>query len=207
MEGAMPSRLLVWSKGRTKLVAIFFTMSVALLSACEKIQGNPSQEKWTENVKLANGDVLRVKREERHGQGEAGTSGGPLTYSRLEFEYKGNQYKWESGNVAPYILEIDDKGRPVVVGNIGYDWAWHQRGKPCDRGVVQYFENGEWLQIPTWELHVSSRLNLAANRAKANRGLAAADDWESPTSNFNYKIYKKKCDKIQKKLNDSIISR
>lgn len=176
-----------------KIILVFLV--VIFVAACEKIQGDPSQEKWTENVKLQNGEVLQVKREERHGQGEAGTSGGPLTYASLEFEYRGKHYRWESGNVAPYILEIDQKGRPVVVGNIGYDWAWRQRGSPCDRGVVQYFENGQWVQIPTWELHVSSRMNLAANKSKAERGIASADDFDSPTTNFNYKIYKKKCDK------------
>lgn len=174
-------------------------VGLLLLAACEPIQGGPSSEKWVENVKLANGEVLRVEREERHGSGEAGTSGGPLTYSRLEFDYRGKHYKWESGNVSPSILEVDGKGRPVVVGNIGYDWAWAQRGKPCDRGVVQYFDNGQWVQIPTWELHVSNRLNLADNKEKAARGLVPAEDWESPTKTFNYTIYKKKCDLMRER--------
>jgi hypothetical protein len=174
---------------------ILWILILSALWACDVIQGGSSQEKWTENVKLSNGEVLRVKREERHGSGEAGTSGGPLTYASLEFEYRGKQYKWESTNAAPFILEIDGKGRPVVAGDIGYDWAWRQRGSPCDRGVVEYSDGERWIQIPTWELPVSNRLNLADNKAKADRGLAAADDWESPTSTFNYMAYKKKCDK------------
>jgi hypothetical protein len=166
---------------------------VIFVTACEKIQGDPSQEKWTENVKLQNGEVLQVKREERHGQGEAGTSGGPLTYSSLEFEYRGKQYKWESGNTAPWILQVDDAGRPVVYSTIGYDWARRQRGNPCSNGVLEIHDGVSWIQYPSWELHVSSKINLAANAEKGRQGISAGDEVGPLPPNINYLASKKKC--------------
>ena len=170
---------------------------LVFISACDKNNSDParqpSHEKWTEKVKLANGGFLDIKQERRHGGGEAGSFGGPLVYARIEFDYRGEHYVWESENVAPYILEIDERGRPVVAGDIGYDWAWRQRGSPCDRGVVQYSENGVWIQIPSWDLPVNNRLNIAQSKKQADAGMAMADDPRSPSTIMRYWVDKDKC--------------
>ena len=160
--------------------------------------GSPSSgETWTESVKLENGEVIKVVHEEKHGQGEAGVSGGPLTYSRLEFDYRGVHYKWESNNTIPSILQIDKQGRPVIASDIGYEWAWRQRGSPCDKGVVEYFENGAWHQIPSWEIPVGNFMNLAADKEHARRGIAYGEETDRPhNSHWNFEFNEERCKKV-----------
>lgn len=170
---------------------------IAFIASCDRQDADPpkpaNHEVWVERVKLANGEVLVVQREKRHGNGEMGSSGGPLTYARLEFDYRGSHYKWESENVAPGLLEFDEKWRPVIAGSIVYEWAWRQRGSPCDRGVVQYWEDGVWKQIPSWELPVSNRLNLAADKERGERGLSASEDIRSPSPVYLFHVFEKAC--------------
>lgn len=198
------SRCLFRSRAESGTMIAAFVMSlVMMLSACEKIAGDPSSETWMENVKLENGEVLKVKRTKKYAGGDAGTSGGPLVYSSLEFTYKSKKYFWESNNSSAYLLEIDDKGRPVVAGDIGYDWAWSQRGRPCDKGVVEYYENGKWNQIPSWEINVSTRLNLAADKLKGEKGVAIADEITPSGTHLKSQYYKSKC-LIQKEGKDHV---
>lgn len=136
-----------------------------MLAGCK--QGERNGELWQEKVEVQTGETIIVEREHLF---EGGRGGGPLLWARMEFDYRGKHYRWAEEAVWPILLQIDEQGRPVVASAIGYEWAWHHRGKPCDFGVLQVFADGVWRQEPSWEIWVSRTSNLAMNSERAARG-------------------------------------
>lgn len=159
------------------LLHVLFLMLLALLGF-----GESNTQTWTEQVELQTGETIAVEREFRWGGG--GSKGGPLRYARLEFDYQGKHYRWEEENVWPMVLQVDDRGRVVVGSAIFYESAWRARGKPCDKALLQVFGNGQWKQVPSWEIHVERASNLAGSKKNGLIGLSMSKAPASLLSEF-----------------------
>lgn len=153
------------------LGVIALLMSALVVSSCWKRGG----ERWTEDVRLQNGEVILVQREFRYGDsGEASLSHGPLGWASMDFEYRGIKYHWEARYVWPKALQIDPEGRFYVVATIPYCHSWHALGEPKSYYWVMRFESGRWVVVPLQAIDVKTPFNLALN--SLDKKHVSADD-------------------------------
>ena len=131
-----------------------------LLAACGK-----SQFGWTEEVQLASGDVIVVKRTVKsQSLGEIGGPGGweseAMTLEVIQPQAPDNPAVWNFPFV-PVVFDRDPETKEwFVVATFYTCERWHELGKPKLPYAEWRFRSGQWQRVELASEHVGRKANM-----------------------------------------------
>jgi hypothetical protein len=127
-------------------------------SACSQVDG----AEWTEQVQLADGGLVIVKRSAtRDKKGSPVSRRGAIR--GYEVTFPDSQIKWTgSGAIRPLAIEIV-KGTALVATDIHSRELCAKYGNPRGSVVMFRWNGGEWLRVPRSEYPQDGRVNLLEN--------------------------------------------
>lgn len=121
-------------------------------------------ERWREEVLLQTGEKIIVDREFRRGaSGDISNPSGPIAYAKIDFSFRGSNYRWEGAGILPMLLQIDSDNSPVVISTIPYCHSWWSRGEPPSMYVAEKYTSGKWREVSLGKISVVLDGNLSAD--------------------------------------------
>lgn len=186
--GAEPGRrdggLLAAAVGGSLLVAT----CAGLLLFSTSARSNVDRAEWMEEVQLANGDMVLVKRAAtRDKKGTALSRRGPVRSLKLSFP--DNRTVWKSnGALRPLALEIID-GTALLAADVHARELCAKYGNPPGSVLFFRWNEGKWVRISRGEYPKNGRVNLLRDpwgrtSAQDVTGLLKHEDKHARPGNF-----------------------
>jgi hypothetical protein len=182
MEGAM--------NGRTCTRFLVMTTCTQLLAFSANACSQVDRAEWMEQVKLANGKLVVVKRSATRDQ-----KGSPISrrgaIREYEVTFPNSQTKWiGSGAIRPLAIEIA-KGTALIATDIHSRELCAKYENPLGSVLMFRWNGGRWLRVPRSEYPQNGRVNLLENpwgrtsAEDAAGSIELKDKGQRPGSNFS----------------------
>ena len=153
-----------WRCGRGLLRLMVMVFGSMAMTGCDVSRN------WTEEVRLADGSLIVIKRKMvRERFGEPGHPGRVLK-QEIEYDKPGGAIRW-SGDIDPLIFDLVS-GRIVVVAYLSTGEECRRYGYPANQFMPYEFSNASWQPIQMKDLPDGLKFNLLRNAwNNGNQGL------------------------------------